>query len=180
MDIALLLPPEQAKTKRMLAMSPLCSELGSLLGKAVDLVNLRVVSTVFQKEIIAADRRIHTGNAYAADEFEIMVLSFFQKLSQERAEILAEGLRGGRFCANHLIKTRKLGLPQDSKDSFSLLQRAGLIDESMAAALRAMVGFRNILLHQYQKLDLGIMVEVIERRLDDLLAFAKIALAASD
>jgi len=77
-DIALLLPPEQAKTKRMLAMSPLCSELGSLLGKAVDLVNLRVVSTVFQKEIIAADRRIHTGNAYAADEFEMLVLSFFQ------------------------------------------------------------------------------------------------------
>jgi len=96
-DIALLLPPEQAKASRMLAMSPLCSELGSLLGKAVDLVNLRVVSTVFQKEIIAADRRIHTGNAYAADEFEMLVLSFFQKLSQERAEILAEGLRSGRF-----------------------------------------------------------------------------------
>ncbi len=28
--------------------------------------------------------------------------------------------------ANHLIKTKKLGLPQDSKDSFSLLQRAAL------------------------------------------------------
>jgi len=96
-DIALLLPPEQAKAIRMLAMGPLCSELGSLLGKAVDLVNLRVVSTVFQKEIIAADRRIHTGNAYAADEFEMLVLSFFPKLSQERAEILAEGLRSGRF-----------------------------------------------------------------------------------
>jgi len=96
-DIALLLPPEQAKTSRMLAMSPLSSELGSLLGKDVDLINLRVVATVFQKEIIAADRRIHTGNAYAADEFEMLVLSFFQKLSQERAEILAEGLRSGRF-----------------------------------------------------------------------------------
>ena len=82
--------------------------------------------------------------------------------------------------ANHLIKTRKLGLPQDSKDSFSLLQRAGLIDEVMAAALRAMVGFRNILVHQYQRLDLDIMVEVVEHRLDDLLAFANIALAASD
>ena len=96
-DIALLLPPEQAKASRMLAISPLCSELGSLIGKAVDLVNLRVVSTVFQKEIIAADRRIHTGNAYAADEFEMLVLSFFQKLSLERAEILVEGLRSGRF-----------------------------------------------------------------------------------
>ena len=91
--------------------------------------------------------------------------------------------RGCELCidiANHLIKTRKLGLPQDSKDSFSLLQRAGLIDEAMTATLRAMVGFRNILIHQYQRLDLDIMVEIVEHRLDDLLAFANIALAASD
>lgn len=82
--------------------------------------------------------------------------------------------------ANRLIKIRKLGLPQDSKDSFSLLQRAGLIDEAMTAALRAIVGFRNILVHQYQRLDLDIMVEVVEHRLDDLLAFSNITLAASD
>ncbi|MGH8658956.1 MAG: type VII toxin-antitoxin system HepT family RNase toxin [Gammaproteobacteria bacterium] len=82
--------------------------------------------------------------------------------------------------ANHLIKTKKLGLPQDSKDSFSLLQRAGLIDEAMMASLRAMVGFRNILVHQYQELDLDIMVEIIEHRLDGLLDFANTALALSD
>ncbi|MGH7908626.1 MAG: type VII toxin-antitoxin system HepT family RNase toxin [Thermodesulfobacteriota bacterium] len=82
--------------------------------------------------------------------------------------------------ANHLIKTKKLGLPQDSKDSFSLLQRAGLIDEAMMASLRAMVGFRNILVHQYQNLDLDIMVEIIEHRLDGLLDFANTALALSD
>ncbi|MGH8656482.1 MAG: type VII toxin-antitoxin system HepT family RNase toxin [Gammaproteobacteria bacterium] len=82
--------------------------------------------------------------------------------------------------ANHLIKTKKLGLPQDSKDSFSLLQRAGLIDEAMMASLRAMVGFRNILVHQYQDLDLDIMVEIIEHRLDGLLDFANTALALSD
>jgi uncharacterized protein YutE (UPF0331/DUF86 family) len=50
----------------------------------------------------------------------------------------------------------------------------------MAAALRAMVVVRNILLHQYQMLDLDIIVEVVERRLDDPLAFANIALGASD
>jgi predicted nucleotidyltransferase len=96
-DIALLLPPDQAKASRMLAMSPLCSELESLLEKPVDLINLREVYTVFQKEIISADRRIYTGDAYGADEFEMLVLSFYQKLSQERAEILTEGLRSGRF-----------------------------------------------------------------------------------
>ncbi|MGQ0595163.1 MAG: nucleotidyltransferase domain-containing protein [Gammaproteobacteria bacterium] len=39
-DIALLLPPDEAKASRMLAMSPLCSELGSLFEKPVDLINL--------------------------------------------------------------------------------------------------------------------------------------------
>ncbi|MGH8538768.1 MAG: type VII toxin-antitoxin system MntA family adenylyltransferase antitoxin [Gammaproteobacteria bacterium] len=95
-DIALLLPPKQARAGRLLAMSLLCAELGSLLKKPVDLINLREVSTVFQKEIIAADRRIHTGNAYAADEFEMLVLSFYQKLSEERAEILKEFWKTGR------------------------------------------------------------------------------------
>lgn len=94
-DIALLLPPGQAHP--MLAMSLLCSELGSLLEKSIDLIDLRGVSTIFQNEILSADRRIYTGDPYAADEFEMLVLSFYQKLGQERAEILAEGLRSGRF-----------------------------------------------------------------------------------
>lgn len=95
-DIALLLPPDQAKASRMLAMSPLCSDLGSLLEKPVDLVNLREVSTVFQKEIITADRRIYTGDAYGADEFEMLVLSLYQKLGEERADILEDFWRTGR------------------------------------------------------------------------------------
>lgn len=44
-----------------------------------------------------ADRRIYCGDLYAADEFEMLVLSFYQKLNEERAEVLAEGLRSGRF-----------------------------------------------------------------------------------
>lgn len=74
--------------------------------------------------------------------------------------------------ANHLIKRRKLGLPQDSRDSFALLQRAGLISTERMKALQAMVGFRNILVHEYKKLDLKIMVDVIENRVRELLDFA--------
>src|SRR5688572_12729867 len=74
--------------------------------------------------------------------------------------------------ANYLIKLKKLGLPQDSRDSFALLQRAGLITIEQMGSLQAMVGFRNILVHQYQTLDLQIMVNVIERHLRELLDFA--------
>lgn len=82
--------------------------------------------------------------------------------------------------ANHLIKMKKLGLPQDSKDSFELLQRAGLIDSVMTERLQAMVGFRNILVHEYKRLDISVMVDVIERHMRDLLAFANTAMKAAE
>lgn len=96
-DIALLLPPPKSKDVDSLAMSGLRSELESALEREVDLVNLRQVSTVLQKEVVAADRRIYYADEYAADEFEMLTISYYQKLNEERAEILEEALASGRF-----------------------------------------------------------------------------------
>ncbi|MBI5237310.1 MAG: nucleotidyltransferase domain-containing protein [Deltaproteobacteria bacterium] len=96
-DIALLLPPETSKRIGHLMMSRLRDELELLTGRNVDLLGLRNLSTVFQKEIIMAERRIYTADEYAADEFEMLTLSYYQKLNEERAQVLAEGLRSGRF-----------------------------------------------------------------------------------
>lgn len=87
-DIALLLPWKKAKEAGPLMMSDLRFELESLLNKGVDLINLREVSTVLQKEVIAAGRRIYRADEYATDEFEMLVLSYYQKLSEERRDIL--------------------------------------------------------------------------------------------
>lgn len=73
--------------------------------------------------------------------------------------------------ANHVIKTRKLGLPKDSRESFEVLAQAGAIPEPLAERLKGMVGFRNLMVHEYQKLDIKIMIDVIENRLDDLIDF---------
>ena len=89
-DIALLLPPAQAKQAGSLMMSRLRFALESLLKSEVDLINLRRVSTVLQKEIIFAERRIFCADSNAAGEFEMLVLSFYQKLNQERQGILDE------------------------------------------------------------------------------------------
>ncbi|MEO5378047.1 MAG: DUF86 domain-containing protein [Magnetococcus sp. DMHC-6] len=74
--------------------------------------------------------------------------------------------------ANHLIKTKKLGLPQESRESFTLLQQAGLIGVEQMQTLQAMVGFRNVLVHAYQKMDHSILVNVIEKRVRECLDFA--------
>lgn len=96
-DIAMLLPPLTAKTLNVLDLIKTQTALSSLLHKEVDLLNLRQVSTVFQKEVVMADQRIFTADEYAAEEFEMLTLSFYQKLNEERAEVLAEGLRSGKF-----------------------------------------------------------------------------------
>ncbi len=96
-DIATLLPPEVSKKAGSLMMSKLCFALESIFKKDVDIINLRCVSTVFQKEIISADRRIYTANLYAAEEFEMLTLSYYQKLNEERAGIIEGALADGRF-----------------------------------------------------------------------------------
>ncbi|HOW83764.1 MAG TPA: DUF86 domain-containing protein [Spirochaetota bacterium] len=73
--------------------------------------------------------------------------------------------------ANHVIRKLKLGLPKESRDSFSILSEKGIIPFDLAKKLRGMVGFRNTLVHQYQRLDIDIMRSVIENDLDDLIAF---------
>ncbi|MBF0308970.1 MAG: nucleotidyltransferase domain-containing protein [Magnetococcales bacterium] len=92
-DLALLLPPGD---KTRLAVHPLAEQLAALLGREVDLVNLRQVDTVFQKEILAAERRIDAGDVQAADSFEMLVLSYYQRLNRERREILADFRASGR------------------------------------------------------------------------------------
>jgi uncharacterized protein YutE (UPF0331/DUF86 family) len=74
--------------------------------------------------------------------------------------------------ANHTIKVRKLGLPKESKDSFHLLATNRIIPYDLATRLSGMIGFRNVLVHEYQQMDIELMIEVIENHLDDLLAFS--------
>ena len=50
--------------------------------------------------------------------------------------------------ANHVISERRLRLPQDTGDRFSVLAEAGLISTASAARLRSWAGFRNVLVHE--------------------------------
>lgn len=78
--------------------------------------------------------------------------------------------------ANHVIKLRKLGLPKESRDSFELLARADIIPVDMAGRLKGMIGFRNTLVHEYQRLDINLMVDVIEHHLEELVDYTNLIL----
>ncbi|MCW5202277.1 MAG: nucleotidyltransferase domain-containing protein [Candidatus Electrothrix communis] len=89
-DIGLLLPIAEAKKRGALLLSPCAFELADQLGRDVDLLNLRQVSTVMQHQVVSYGRLLHVGDEYGQQEFEMLTLSFYQKLNEERAEILED------------------------------------------------------------------------------------------
>ncbi|MCM3077766.1 MULTISPECIES: DUF86 domain-containing protein [Brevibacillus] len=78
--------------------------------------------------------------------------------------------------AMHIVSERKLGVPKASRESFKLLQEDGLLDATLAKTLMNMVGFRNIAVHDYQALELGILEAIIEKHIDDFKIFTKVVL----
>ena len=96
-DIAFLFPHDKAKTVKNLTVSDCRSALEDVLKRSVDLLNIRTVNTVLQNEIIQEGRLIYEQNKYAVDEFEMNVMSSYQKLNEERADILADILETGKI-----------------------------------------------------------------------------------
>lgn len=75
--------------------------------------------------------------------------------------------------ATYIVSCRKLGIPQEKREAFELLQKNGLISKEMSDNMKKMIGFRNIAVHDYKKIDEEILKDVIENHLDDLLEFAR-------
>jgi uncharacterized protein YutE (UPF0331/DUF86 family) len=92
---------------------------------------------------------------------------------------LQRGCETAIDLAMHLVRKHRLGIPQDSRDAFDLLANAGKLDAALATSLKLMVGFRNVAVHNYTRLDLAIVQAIIERRLDDLLRFASDTLGSA-
>jgi uncharacterized protein YutE (UPF0331/DUF86 family) len=80
----------------------------------------------------------------------------------------------------HVVSDKKIGVPQTSREGFALLEDKGIIPSDLANKLKSMVGFRNIAVHNYQNLNLSILQEIIENRLEDLREFSRIMLASME
>jgi len=56
-------------------------------------------------------------------------------------------------------------VPYTYSDVFDVLFEQKVIDQKLATTLRNMAGFRNILAHQYGKVDFGIIHEVLTKKI---------------
>jgi len=87
-DLAVLLPHRIARQAGMLALHQTHLDLESIARRTVDLVNLRLVPVVLQNQVVFTGRVIYVADDIARQEFEMLSLSFYMKLNEERAGIL--------------------------------------------------------------------------------------------
>ncbi len=74
--------------------------------------------------------------------------------------------------AAHVVATEGLGLPDSLGGTFTLLERERLLDPVLADRMRKMTGFRNVVVHEYRRLDPKILESIASERLGDLRDFA--------
>jgi len=78
--------------------------------------------------------------------------------------------------ALHILSREALGVPLSMGDAFFSLYKNSFISEELSKNLIKMVGFRNIAVLEYQRLDLDILKSVVKNNLKDFEEFYKIIL----
>ena len=74
--------------------------------------------------------------------------------------------------ASHVVSDERLGEPRTNREIVAILARHGWLPHDRVPVLSRMIAFRNVLVHNYDTVDLGVVRDVVEHHLDDLLDFA--------
>jgi uncharacterized protein YutE (UPF0331/DUF86 family) len=87
------------------------------------------------------------------------------------AHTLQIAIQAALDIASHIVSDERLGEPRTNRELFDLLQRHQWLSPTLTETMGKMAGFRNIVVHGYQNVDPAIMRDLVENRLDDLIAF---------
>lgn len=82
-------------------------------------------------------------------------------------------------AAMRIVRVEKLGVPQESREAFELLEKNGFLELELSNRMKRMMGFRNIAIHDYQKLNIEILESILKNHLDDFRQFSAFVIEKS-
>lgn len=82
-------------------------------------------------------------------------------------------IQGTIDMASHIISDQGWGIPSTLVGLFDVLQEHSVIDEKLTDIMKRMVGFRNIIIHEYEDVDLDKVYQILTTRLGDFDDFLK-------
>ena len=120
-----------------------------LCGYLQDLEGLR--AEIADPEALRADRKLQARTLFA-----------LQMAVQSCLEM-----------AGHLVAELGLPRPEENAELFSALAAAGYVDAGLAAKMRAMTRFRNLIVHLYWTVDFDRVFAILQSDLPDFARFEK-------
>jgi uncharacterized protein YutE (UPF0331/DUF86 family) len=93
-----------------------------------------------------------------------------QRIVERTLQILVEECID---IANHIIADEGMRLPAGYADTFQVLMENGIINKKLSATMEKMAKFRNVVIHQYEKIDPAIVVTILRRDLGDFEKYRK-------
>ena len=78
--------------------------------------------------------------------------------------------------AGHVLADRGLRAPSTYAETFEILVQAGLMSPDLGRLMVEMTGFRNIIVHEYTRIDAQVVIRILHDHLDDFRRFEAAAL----
>ena len=130
-----------------------------------------VDKSLVQRKLTLLDEKGKEVKSYDITSFEDFKAKGFmqkavEKMLQEMIEICID-------VAKHIIADQGFRLPDDMKDSFAVLQEKNVLTRALADKMAKMTGFRNLIVHLYEKIDIAIVYNHYKKNLGDFDLFAK-------
>lgn len=72
---------------------------------------------------------------------------------------------------NHIISDVGMRIPGTYADTFKVLHENKIIDQELFSVMEKMAKFRNIVVHQYEEVDSGIVILILKKHLSDFQQF---------
>jgi uncharacterized protein YutE (UPF0331/DUF86 family) len=93
---------------------------------------------------------------------------------QKAAEkILQEMIETCLDIGKHIISDERFRSPEEYRDVFTILEEEKILHRKTAEIMRHMVGFRNVIIHLYEKIDIEVVFAAATKRLADFDIFVK-------
>jgi uncharacterized protein YutE (UPF0331/DUF86 family) len=119
--------------------------------------------------------KIDQLEGYLKELREILPEDFatYQKVEKKRAceRLLQVSIEAVIDICHLLVSGLRLGIPSEEDDLFEKLAAAGILSPQTSEAIKEMKGFRNILVHEYARIDDKIVHEIARTRLVDFETF---------
>ena len=78
--------------------------------------------------------------------------------------------------ASHVLADRSLRAPSTYAETFEILVQAGLMSPDLGRVMVEMTGFRNVVVHEYARIDAEVVIRILRKHLEDFRRFEAEAL----